>query len=252
MNNQEAKQILALFRPGTRDEADPAFQAARELAKSDPELSRWFEQHCQAHLALRAKFAAIPIPPGLQERILSERRIRRPFFQKYWGPLLALAAVAVLLLSIEPGFWPRHGATDRFSAYRKRMTETALRAYSMEFTAQDIALVRGFLQDKNAPADFSLPAGLKTAGVAGCVVFTWEGGPVSMICFKSGRPLPRGDQSNLWLFVANRKTLANPPAAGPPVFARVNKATTASWTEDGKTYLLAAVGDEAFLRKYLP
>jgi hypothetical protein len=252
MNNQESKQILALFRPGTSDEADPAFQGARELAKSDPELSRWLGQHCQAYLALRAKFAAIPIPPDLQERILTERRIQRPFFQKYWGPLLAMAAIAALLISIESGFWPLHGPTDRFSAYRKRMTESALRAYSMDFTAQDIAQVRDFLQDRNAPSDFSLPAGLKTAEVSGCVVFTWQGGPVSMICFKSGRPLPRGDQSDLWFFVTDRKTLANPPPAGSPVLARVNKATTASWTEDGKTYLLAAVGDEAFLRKYLP
>jgi hypothetical protein len=35
------------------------------------------------------------------------------------------------------------------------------------------------------------------------------------------------------------------------VFARVNKASTVSWSDVNKNYLLAAVGDEAFLRKYL-
>src|ERR1019366_6193327 len=65
VNNPEAREILALFRPGTADEKDPSFHQARQLAKSDPELARWFDQHCEAYLALRQRFAAIPIPPGL-------------------------------------------------------------------------------------------------------------------------------------------------------------------------------------------
>jgi hypothetical protein len=72
-----------------------------------------------------------------------------------------------------------------------------------------------------------------------------------MICFKSGRPLPAGDQSDLWLFVSERKAVPKAPAPGAPVFARVNKASTVSWSDVNKNYLLAAVGDEAFLRKYL-
>ncbi len=252
MNSQEAKETLALFRPGTADEVDPSFQQARQLANTDPELGGWFEQHCQAYLALRGKFQAIPIPPDLRERILAEGKIRRPFLQRNWGPLLAVAAVVALLIGIETGIWPIHGAADRFSAYRKRMTETALRRYTMDYTAPKLALIRDFLRDKNAPADFALPPGLNAAAVAGCVVSTWQGSPVAMLCFKSGRPLDRGDQSDLWLFVTDRKTVANAPAPGPPVIARVNKATTASWSDGGRTYLLAAVGDETFLRKYLP
>ncbi|MGA2555870.1 MAG: hypothetical protein ABSG04_06300 [Verrucomicrobiota bacterium] len=252
MSSDEAKETLALFRPGTADELDPSFQQARQFAKTDPKLAGWFEQHCQAYLALRGKFQAIPIPPDLQERILAEGRIRRPFFQRNWGPLLAVAAVVALLIGIETGFWPIHGAADRYSAYRKRMTETALRRYTMDFTAPNVGPIREFLRQKNAPADFSLPPGLNSAAVAGCVVCTWQGGPVAMLCFKSGRPLARGDQSDLWLFVTERKTVTNPPAPGPPVFARVNKATTASWSDDRQTYLLAAVGDETFLRRYLP
>jgi len=251
MNNPEAKEILALFRPNTADERDPYFDQARQMAKTDPELARWFEQHCEAFLALRRKFAAIPIPPGLKEQILSERKIQRPLFQRYWGTLLAAAAVVALLVGVEVGIWPLHGPADRYSAWRKRMTETALRRYSMDLTTPDMALILRHLQQKNAPADFSLPAGLKTAAAAGCVVSSWQGAPVSMICFKSGRLLPPGDQSDLWLFVAERKAVANAPPAGATVFARVNKAATATWSDDHKIYLLAAVGDEAFLRKYL-
>jgi hypothetical protein len=245
-------QILSLFRPNSADEADPFFQQARQLAATDPELARWFEAHCESYVTLRQKFQSIPIPRGLKEQILSERKIRRPNFQKYWAPLLAMAAVVALSVSMGFGIWPFHGSVDRYAAYRKRMTETALRSYySMDLLATDPVKIRGFLASKNAPSDYLLPAGLKRAAMVGCAVSTWQGRPVSMICFKSDRPLPRGDQSDLWLFVTERKSVSNAPRPGAAVLARVNKAITATWSEGDKTYLLAAVSDEAFLRKYL-
>jgi hypothetical protein len=247
----QARQTLLLFRPGTADERDASFNEARELAKTDPELARWFADHCEAYLALRGKFQSIPVPPGLKEQILAERNIRQPSFQRYWAPLFAMAAVVAVLVGISAGFWPFHDMPDRYAAYRKRMTESALRSYSMDLLSTDPAAIRRFLREKKAPADYSLPAGLNMAAVVGCVVTTWQSNPVSMICFKSGRPLPPGDQSDVWLFVVDRTRIANAPAPGAPLFARVNKATTATWSDADKTYLLAAVGDEAFLRKYL-
>jgi len=251
VNNQEARTILALFRPGSVDEKDPSFDEARQLAKTDPELARWFATHCEAYLVMRPKFQSIPIPPGLKEQILSERKIYRPPFQRYWRPLLAVAAVVAILVGINFGLWPFHGGMDRYSAYRKRMIESALRPYYMDLTATDPARIRGFLKENNAPDNYPVPPGLKTAALVGCAVSSWQGKPVSMICFKTGRPMAPGDQSDLWLFVTSRKTVSNAPASSEPVFARVNKATTASWSDDHNTYLLAAVGDEALLRKYL-
>jgi hypothetical protein len=250
MTCDEAKRILTLFRPGSADEKDPSFQQALQLVKTDPELALWFNAHCESYLLMRQRLQAIPIPPGLKEQILSERKIQRPLFQRYWPHLLAAAAAVVVLLGLATDLWPFHGA-DRFAAYRKRMTETALRIYYMDLMTADPGQISHFLKEKNAPADYALPAGLKTAKFVGCKVYSWQGSPVSMICFKSGRPLPPGDQSDLWLFVIDRKTVANAPSPGAPVFARVNKATTASWSDDTKSYLLAAVGDEALLRKYL-
>jgi hypothetical protein len=251
MDKHEAKQILALFRPATADEEDTFFHQARQLAKGDPELARWFDEHCEAYLVLRRKFQAIPIPPGLKEQILSEQKIQRPFFQEYWRSLLAAAAVLALLLSLNFGFWPANNVTNGYAAYQKRMTKTALRSYSMDLVEADPALVRKFLQQKHAPADYSLPEGLNKTAIVGCVVSSWQGSPVSMICFKSGRLLPPGAESDLWLFVADRKAVADAPRASAPLLTRVNKVTTASWSDDTKTYLLAAVGDEAFLQKYV-
>jgi hypothetical protein len=251
VNNQEAKQILALFRPGSADEKDPSFDEARQLAKTDPELARWFATHCEAYLVMRPKFQSIPVPPGLKEQILSERKIHRPLFLRYSHPLMTLAAAVVLLLGIVFGLWSFHGRTDNYSTYRKRMIKTALSPYSMDLIATNAAQILAFLKTSNAPDNYALSPGLKTAALVGCAVSSWQGNPVSMICFKTGRPMPPGDQSDLWLFVTSRKSVSSAPASSEPVFARVNKATTASWSDDHNTYVLAAVGDEALLRKYL-
>jgi hypothetical protein len=250
MTSRDAKQILALFRPGTADESDPYFMEARKLPETDPEMARWFAAHCESYRALRQKFDAIPVPSGLKEQILSEHKISRSVFRPNWRNALALAAGVVLLLGIGIHSWRAH-LPGRYLAYRKRMTENALRSYSMDFLANDAAQIRGYLRTRNAPVDFSLPAGLKNATLVGCVVSHWQGNPVSMICYKSGRPLSPGDQSDLWLFITDIKSVVNPPPSADPVFARVNKASTASWSDGNKIYLLAAVGDEAFLHRYL-
>jgi hypothetical protein len=251
MTLEEAKQILALFRPGTADEKDAAFQEARQLAQSQPDLARWLQEHCESYLTLRRKLRSVPVPPGLKEQILAERKIRRGFFENYWVPWLAAAAAVVLLVGI--GFWSRspHRVNAEHAAYRKRVTEAALRGYNMELTTRDPAQVRRFLKTKNAPADYTLPSKLQSAELVGCAVLRWQGAPVSMICFRSGRPLPPGDQSDLWFFVTYRNAVPHAPSPGATVLARVNKATTASWSDEQKNYLLAAVGDEAFLEKYL-
>ena len=71
MNPSEARQTLLLYRPGTDDAGDPPMAAALELARRDPELGRWFAQHCAVQAALRAKFQQIAIPADLKARLLA-------------------------------------------------------------------------------------------------------------------------------------------------------------------------------------
>jgi hypothetical protein len=112
--------------------------------------------------------------------------------------------------------------------------------------------IRAFLAKNKAPADYVVPSGLQNAGVMGCTVFVWQGSEVSMIAFQSGPPPGPGNQSDLWFFVAERKAVADAPAAGNLDFERVEQELTASWSDDTHTYVLAAAGDEAMLKKYVP
>ena len=244
--------ILGLFRPETADERDPFFAAARLLAQSDAVLGQWFKEHCATHQTLRGKFQEIVIPPGLKEQIISERTVHRPFLQRYWGALLATAAVVAVLVSVEMNPWITGSSANNHAEYVRSMADLATAAYTMNLETNDQVQIRAYLAKNNAPADYAFPQGLQGAETAGCAVSVWQGRQVSMICFKTGRPMRPGNKSDLWLFVAARNAVADSPTPGHVVFERAAPAVTASWSDDSHTYVLAALGDEAVLKKYLP
>ena len=110
MNDEEAKQILALYRPGTDDRSDPLFKEALERAKPASDLGLWFQQHCSSHLGIRGKFRDIPVPPGLKNQILGENKVCPMPARPLWPTiLLRLAAALVLCLGLATLLWPSHG-----------------------------------------------------------------------------------------------------------------------------------------------
>ena len=251
MNRDEAKTILLLYRPGTADANDPQIAGALGLARQDPELTRWLVEHCARQEALRAGFRKITAPAGLKEQIISEqaaetrRGFRRP------GALLAMAVVVAALVVLAP-LWLQHRAEDDAYAHlRDQMVSIALRPYGMDLVTDNSAQVRAYLAQKNAPSDYVLPAPLAKTAVSGCAIEAWRGAKVSMVCFRTGRPLPPGEQSDLWLFVIDRAAVKNAPPAGERRFVQVNRLMTVAWTEGDKLYLLETKGDEQTLRQYL-
>jgi hypothetical protein len=253
MTNEQAKEILKLYRPGTADADDPSFAEALELSECDGDLKKWFAEHCALYAALRAKFKEIAVPEGLREQIIAERRVHvTPMWQK--AVVLMGAVAAVIMLVFELGLWPQPSEPHDFKAYRSYMVSSAIRAYGMDTNTADLDQIRMFFAQKKAIADYVLPSGLqKNAEAAGCVAATWQGKQVSMICFKTGRPLARGDQSDLWLFITDSATAKDTPKATTPKFEKVNglDVITANWTAGGRTYVLATKGDEQFLSKFL-
>jgi hypothetical protein len=214
MNDEQAKKILALYRPGTPDKSDPLFQAAFELAKppaqsrwQEPpnrDLSTWFQEHRASYLSIRGKFLMIPAPSALKDRILAEHKTPSrtiiPFRPAtYW----AMAAMIIVLLSLAMYFFHAHPGPDDFNTYRTRMARIALRPYSMDLESQELQSIHAYLSGRSAPSDYVLPDGMLKAQAVGCAVVQWQGEAVSMLCFRSAQPLPAGEKSDLWLFVRN-------------------------------------------------
>jgi uncharacterized membrane protein YbaN (DUF454 family) len=251
VNLNEARTILLRYRHGTADADDPQIAAALDLARRDPELGRWLAEHGAIQAALRNSFRQIAVPAGLKEQILSEQAAQQR--RNYWRPRVALTAVAAvaLLLWLATFLVPRAPDDDTLAVYLNRMAGIALRGYGMDLTTNDPAPIRIYLARHQAPADYVLPAALQRANVTGCAVEGWQDRKVSMICFRTGRPLPPNQASDLWLFVVDRASLKEAPPAGPPRLALVNRLCTAVWSQGDKVYVLGLEGDDATLRRFL-
>jgi hypothetical protein len=189
----------------------------------------------------------------LKEQIISEQAAQEKIIS--WRPnaiLVAAAVVAALALVVLAPLWFQHrGNEETFAIYRSRMADVALRGYTMDLATNNPARVRAYLAQNHAPADYVLPAPLEKTAVTGCAIEGWQGAKVSMICFRTGRPLPPGEQSDLWLFVIDRSTVKNAPPMGSRQFVRVNKLMTVTWTQGDTLYVLGMEGDEQTLQQYL-
>jgi hypothetical protein len=256
MTNEQAKQILQLYRPGTADAGDPEFVEALKLCERDAELKDWFGSHCALYAAMRSKFKKIAVPEGFKEQIIAERQVHRPTPVWQKAVLLAGACAAIAMMAS----WLYQNITPRerhdFAAYRSYMGSFAVRAYYMDDLTNDLDQIRLFLADKKAIADYLLPENLrKNATAAGCVSTKWQGKQVSMICFQSGRPLRPNQTSDLWLFISERTVAEDAPTAtaATPRVEKSGGLVTASWTVGNRTYVLATEGDDKqLLGKFLP
>ena len=252
MNVNEAKTILLLYRPGTANAEDPEIAEAFALAKVDPDLGRWLEAHCARQVVIGEKFRQLTVPAGLKEQIISEQAASEK--AKLWRPkyVLAMVMVLVLLFGMLAFFWlPQRRPDDTLAIFQNQMAVIALRGYGMGLTPSAPAQIRSHLADNQAPADYVLPSALQKTAVAGCAIESWQNAKVSMICFRTGKPLPAGEQSDLWLFVVNRSSLTVSTVGETPQFSKVNRLIIATWTKGDKIYLLGTAGDEQTIRQYL-
>ncbi len=251
VNINEAKTLLLVYRPGTADTEDPQIAEALALRKREPELARWLEEHCARQEVLFAKFRQIEAPAGLKEQIISEQAARERM--RHRRQRMAVAAViAVASLVFMALFWVQRSPTDdTLAVYQNQMTGMALRGYTMDLTTTDPAQIRDFLVRNQAPSDYVLPAALQKAAVIGCAIEGWQNVRVSMICFRTGRPLPPNQASDLWLFVVEGASLKDAPRPDQPRLATINRLTTAVWARGRSVYLLGTEGDEPAIRKFL-
>ena len=239
-----------LYRPGVFEPDDSELAAALDLAKRDPELQRWLHEHEARQQAIRASFRAIHVPEGLKEQILSERKAHfsLPLHRKAAVALVCALSAVILLFTLLPFGRPREDKS--FANFRTRMVRTASRHYpKMDLETSDPVQIRGYLSQHQAHGTYVLPAPLERTTPTGCALLQWHGKPVTMVCFNSGSK-SAANAADLFLFIINRADVPNAPATGEPQFVQTNSVATASWSDKDKTYVLAALGDEAFLRRF--
>lgn len=244
MTRQEAKRILLLYRPHGPDAEDPALTEALALAARDPELKDWLDRHLAAQAALRRKFRSLAVPPDLADRILAAPKVTRmPRWNRVAVPWLA--AAILVLLGLVAALIVLNQPSDRFENFQSRMVSSVLREYRMDIATNELAAVRRYMDERQAPSTFEIPPGLQTLSLTGGGLLRWRNHPVSMICYD------RGTNQMVFLFVMNRQAPRDPPPAAPHLES-VNKLVTASWSRGDWLYFMAGEDSAAFPERFLP
>jgi hypothetical protein len=246
MNNQEAKLILQAYRLGGQDAANPQFQEALEQLKRDPQLAEWFAQGRAIETRVQAKVRdALKPPAHLKADLLAQGRIVRP--RPWWQrPNWLAAAASVAVLGIAGAVWSWRPREPEFAAFRQAMVQNALQAKEhVSFETHSLADINRWLKNRYVDTNFDLPVALRDNPTEGCRVIDWNGHKVTLICYVfNGR-------DHLDLFVLDNVPFRGFTPSQTPQFGPANGLMTATWTQGGKTYLLASSSGEAVLRKYL-
>jgi uncharacterized membrane protein YbaN (DUF454 family) len=256
VNSEEAKQILLLYRPAV-DRDDPDFTQAIALAKADPELDTWFQQHCAFQNGVSSAFKSIAVPEGLKEQILSERKAHLTLTSRRRALVAACAVVVIAFCgvltyrSISP---PKPILDYSFANFQTNMIGKILRYPDMDIVTNDVQAIRSDLA-KRGQSDLVFTPGVdkivgmtKIAGTGGKAL-EWQDKPVAMICLNSGKN-GKPKTPDLFLFVVDKASIQSPPGATPVVTQIKRGVVSGSWTSGDKTYILAGLGDENFLKQY--
>ena len=244
MDRQSAKEILACYRPGRDDPADPAFGEALEQARRDPELAHWLAQQTAFDAVVSETLRDLPVPANLRKQILAH--VSAPPIARAWWrqPAFRAAAVALVALATLAGVWLAN-QPDTFDAYRQQMAALVSGDYDMNLKSTDLKEIRQYLASRGWPSDYALTPAMQRLEAEGGSVIKWHGKKISLVCVQAG------DDKDLFLFVVPRSTLPDAPATETPQFASVDGMMTAAWSVGEQLYLLASHADEKLLRSYL-
>ncbi len=248
MESEQAKILLSAYRPGRDDVKEDALLAeALALAASDPALGQWFANQTERDQSARAALRSIIPPAHLQESILASARvIPFPVRPQLWSNRAWLAVAAALALIVGGGLLFSLQGTEtpfaKVAAEVPRMTAE----HNHPFVVQpgETARIQSWFAAQGGPSGFTIPAGLREATEIGCEVATIGRAKVSIVCFD----LPGGP---VHLYIVDRAQISGAPPVGVPEIHQEGAYATASWSDEGHSYVLAEEGSTKSLLRFL-
>jgi hypothetical protein len=247
MDKQEARHVLQAHHATDLDTTQPAFAEALAFVEGDPELKAWWEAQRDFDGKVAAKLAGIPIPENLRANILAGHKVEpftlRPFFP-FW---IAAAACVAIVCAVSTAFHAayitsQHITTDAFHVATLEFLGNDAPALGM--TSSDHDKILAWLKDQNAPTG-EVPEKMAALPGIGCQKLTVQGHNVSLICFSLA------DGKIVHLFMIEREALLEPPLRAGPDIKVVEGWSTASWSDDRMSYMLATQDNLDALRQLL-
>lgn len=244
MTIEEAKEILAAFRPGTEDERDPIFAEAVELMRTNAELKAWFEDARAFDQLMKVELARVPAPADLRDIILASPKIIRPV--PWWNSRLKdwhwAAAAAVVLFAAGAALWfGRQPVT--FGEFRREIADQSWGPTPhVEYKATNLVEIRRLLHEQQLPSKFPVPPSLARTSVRGYSLMHWRGHEMPVLCFHS-------DGQHLHLAVVDKNLFPDAPLDMPEV-DKWQSWRTASWSHDDFSYVLTGLNTPSFVKKF--
>lgn len=247
MTNKDASFLLGACRPNGADSADPEFSEALAQAARNPDLKQWLDDQHRFDSAIAAHIQSLPVPPELRSRILTGGRVSRP---TPWFTRLRLMAIAAML-ALFAGLtaWFATGPWIRQPQWEDQALATLSQLVSgkegFDARSPNVADLQQWLRANHAPVASVLPASMQRLASLGCKTITWNGHPISIICFHG----PAGEMVHLAM--TDRSGLSNPPPEGAPLYAVRDGWQTAAWSQGDMAMMLITKAPEAQLRALL-
>ncbi len=244
MTREQARFLLAARRPTDVKDADPEFAEALQLARTDPELRRWFENETAFDAAVIGRLQRIRPPDSLRDRILVGRRVSRPL-HGWRRPWVVLAASLVVLgAAATLGWFPHRSAR---AVLVREMCEYIDRTWDHRFelnTAQ-FSRAREWLAAQPSPMRLEVPEGLASSPIYGCHVFEWRGSRATLVCF-----VPRGADTIVHVISVPREAVPEWTDRRPDV-ANLDGWSAATWSRGNRIYVALTTADKETLARLL-
>lgn len=253
MDNQEAKFILSAYRPGGQDAKDGHFADALAQAGHDPELKEWLRKEREFDAAMTRKLSEVPVPEGLREAILAGGKAEKvvPFSGRFpWVGAVMAAAAALLVLAVSaqliPASLPGTGSGPMtFAEFEGGVSKMFDGPFGLQKKGPEHKQLREWLIKHGGQKAFQMPEAVQELASIGCRTIEVKGHSVSLICFW----VDKEKHEEVHLFVVERGAIRNPPEG--TVISSKGNWVMAGWSDERHTYILASVGDEDYIRKFL-
>jgi hypothetical protein len=244
MRTEEAKFILAAYRPGGGDAGNPAFSDALRMATEDPGLGAWFAQSRSHDAAVSAKLAEIQPPAGLRDAILAGARAGQSSRSRSpaWGWAAGLAVAAGLVVAV--------------ISFRSREHPQTATAALASFAIDDMLNAKH--GSKGEPAG-TLVSELQTEGSkmptadqidfeklrdTGCRTLNFAGHDLLEVCFAR-------DGAEYHFYVTRRDGPLGDAVASGPSYVALAGGAAAVWSDARFDYAVASTAGVAALRRLL-
>jgi hypothetical protein len=245
MTKEEAKRILAAYRPGDQDRLESDFAEALQETERDAELAWWFAEEREFDRTVAAHLGSVPVPFALKTRILANMASRTTTRLRWLAPLAAAAAAALLLLALVISVSRRPSQhSGSLTDYEQEMMSFVKLQPPLEMESLEIGPIKQWIAERKAPLA-EIPPGIAAVETMGCRILNFRGYPVTLICFCHGQTVAH-------LLMVDRDALPGVKPGKPPVLASQGEWTTGTWTDRHYAYMIAVHDAPAAARQYLP